>query len=195
MEPLGSNATVIRYAGYDKPTGMIIHTHARFSVQQDRYVEIPTEELKARFSKNAEIVAKLSNRDPHNLEYIQLDPGSATKRQGPMMVDPVHGKLVAKPRLALSADKLQLAGDGQDTAKIEISVLDESGNAMSGASGAVKITTERGRLADRGGVVNLSQGRAATTLTSVNETVSRVRVSAASLDGSFCSAHVDFEFD
>ena len=107
----------------------------RFSVQQDRYVEIPTEELKARFSKNAEIVAKLSNRDPHNLEYIQLDPGSATKRQGPMMVDPVHGKLVAKPRLALSADKLQLAGDGQDTARIEISVLDESGNAMSGASG------------------------------------------------------------
>jgi len=194
MHPPGNNTSVIRYAGYDKATGLIVHTHSLFSVPQNRFVEIPLEDLKARFSKNKEIVAKLSDRDPENLDYVKLEPTDAGEGSGPVMVDPVQRKLVPRPSLAVSADKSQLAGDGQDSAKIEIAVLDGNGNALTGASGAVTVTTGRGKLSDRGGVVTLVNGRATTTLTSVNETVKRVRVSAASPDGLFLSGHVDLEF-
>jgi hypothetical protein len=185
---------VIRYAGFDKKTGRIVHMHSRFSVQENRFVEIPVEELTARFSKDTSIVAKLSDRDPSNLDFLKVELNDEGERLGPMQVDPVARRLVARPRLVLTADKRELVGDGQDSAKIGISVVDATGNAVPGASGAVQITTDRGRLSNRGGIVNLVSGQAATTLTSVNETVRRIRVTATSPDGKFSPGYVDLAF-
>jgi hypothetical protein len=194
MEPLGNNATVIQYAGYDKPTGRIIHTHSRFSVAENRYVEIPIAELNARFSKHDFIVGRLSNRDPNNLDFIKIESSGAGHPIGPMMVDSVQRKLIPKSCLTLSTNKSEIAGDGKDSAEILVSVVDSQGKVVDSASGAIKIATTRGRLSTRGGVVNLVNGRATTTLTSANETVNKVRVSVASLDGPYTPAHVDLEF-
>jgi hypothetical protein len=190
----GSAPEEIRYAGYDIKTGRIVHTHARFSIQENRYVEIPIDELKATFSADAGIVAKLSDGDPVSLDYIKLDPARAAELSDPAMVDTAHRRLVARPRLVLSTTANQLAGDGQDSADIAIALVNEHGAPVKGAAGAVKVTTERGKLSARGGLVNLVDGRASITLTSTNETVSHVRVTAAPVDRVYASAFLDLEF-
>ena len=56
------------------------------------------------------------------------------------------------------------------------------------------VTTDRGKLSERGGVMSLVQGRASFTLTSVNETVHKVRVRAESLDGNLERGELVLEF-
>ena len=116
------------------------------------------------------------------------DPGT------PAMVDTATRRLVARPRLVLSTTANQLAGDGQDSADIAIALVNEHGAHVEGAAGAVKVTTERGKLSARGGLVNLVDGRASIILTSTNETVSHVRVTAAPVDRVYASAFLDLEF-
>ncbi|MGB6986734.1 MAG: hypothetical protein WBD74_12240 [Candidatus Aquilonibacter sp.] len=161
---------------------------------ENRYVEIPIETLKARFSNDAEVVSKLSDRDPKNLEFIEIDLAGVRPGSAALMVDPAKRRLVERPALALSADKLQITGDGNDSADIEISVVDANGKRLNGASGAAKVTTSRGKLSTRGGIVNLVKGHATVTLTSANETVNRVRVWVSSPDHSFSAARLDLEF-
>jgi hypothetical protein len=197
MSPAGSVPEEIRYAGYDIKTGRIVHTHARFSIQENRYVEIPIDELKSIFSADAGIVAKLSDGDPVSLDYIKIDPARAAELSDPgtpAMVDTATRRLVARPRLVLSTTANQLAGDGQDSADIAIALVNEHGAPVEGAAGAVKVTTERGKLSARGGLVNLVDGQASITLTSTSETVSHVRVTAAPVDRVYASAFLDLEF-
>jgi hypothetical protein len=185
---------VIRYAGYDKKSGKIVHMHSRFSVAENRFVEMPIDELIARFSRDASVVAKLSDGDAGNLDFLQVVMQHEGERLGPTLVDPVQRRLVHRPALVLSADRREITGDGQDFATITVAVHDAHGQVVGGATGLVKVTTERGRLSDRGGVVTLVSGRATTTLTAANETAHRVRVSARSLQGPMSPGHIDLEF-
>ncbi len=182
------------YAAYDKTTGRIVHTHSRFSVPENRFVEMPIEELKKRFSSDMHVVSKLSDKDPKNLEFIKIDLGDIGPATGGLMVDTAKKKLVKRPSLALTASKREIAGDGKDTATIDIAVVDAHGKHIDGASGTAKVTTTRGKLSARGGIVKLAKGHAKVTLTSANETVSKVRVSVISPDKSFGSAYLDVEF-
>ena len=192
--PSTADDRILRYAGYDKKTGQIIHTHSRFSVAENRFVEIPIDELVARFSTDPDIVARLTDRDSKNLDFIKVSTSEHDQSQGPMMVDPTHRKLVPRPSLRLTTKKTQLAGDGKDSTEIEISAVDGHGKHQNDVSGEVRITTTRGKLSARGGVVKLTKGRATITLTSVNETVSNVRLTAAPVDGAHTAARLDLEF-
>ena len=129
--------TVIRYVAYDKTTGQIIHTHSQFDVQENRHVEIPVDKLKEMFSKEQDILRKLSENNSDNLEFLKIELASAGEPLSAAMVDPVRKVLVHKSHLALSASKRELAGDGQDTARIEIFVRDKDGDPVFDASGAV----------------------------------------------------------
>lgn len=181
---------IIRYAGYDTRTGRIVHTHSEFSVLGNRYVEVPVDQLKARFGADPVVVAKLTDGDPANLDYLRAD-GTGPLRA---VVDTVNRRLVAPPRLVLSADRTELAGDGQDSVDLAITVVGEDGQVVEGAAGTVKVETSRGKLSARGGRAELAGGCATVTLTSVNETVSRVRV-RASLPGQPClPARLGLEF-
>jgi hypothetical protein len=180
--------------GYDIKTGRIVHTHAQFNVKENRYVEVAVDELMASFSADPGIVAKLSDGDPSNLSFIRADGAQADGRLTSLMVDPASGRLVTRPRLAMSAQKKEIAGDGQDSVDIDISVVGEDGQVIEGASGTVKVTTTRGKLSARGGAVSMAGGRGTVTLTSSNETVSRVQVTAAGLDQLYASGHLDLEF-
>ena len=185
---------VIQYAGYDKTTGRIVHTHTRFSVQENRYVEIPIDELRRMFSNDGQVLGRVTNRDPNNLDYLKVELPESGRNFGPMMVDHAHRKLVPRSSLKLHTNKREIAGDGQDSADIEMSVVDPEGKVIESYAGAIKVTTSRGRLSARGGLVNLERGRARITLTSANETVSHVRVTATSVGHTFAATHIDLEF-
>jgi hypothetical protein len=191
---MNSTNEMIQYVGYDKTTGRIVHTHSRFSVAENRHVEIPMEELKARFSKDKWVVSRLSSQDPNNLDFIQIGSAEVQAATVPMMVDHAQRKLVPQPSLKVHSHKHVIAGDGKDSAEIEISVVDRHGKVIESSAGEIKVITGRGRLSARGGLVRLEQGRARLSLTSANETVDKVRVTAKSVSGAFVSGHLDFEF-
>jgi len=185
---------VIRYVVYSKTTGQIIHTHSQSSVEDEEYAEVPIEEVRAMLSTTLDFVRQLNNLAPDDIDVLKVeldDPGS---KLGAMMVDPRQLKLIPRPSLALSADKGELVGDGQDSTLIEIVLADADGRPMDGAAAALKITTNRGKLSARGGLVELVNGRASMTLTSANETVTGVRVRAEHVDRIFVPAHLDLEF-
>jgi hypothetical protein len=194
VESLDSISPAIRYAAYDKATGQIIHLHSEFNVIENRFVEIPAAELTKMFGNDPEIVRRLSDNNPSNLDFIKIETTTASQPLRAARVDPIQKRLVVMPQLTVSSDKRQLAGDGQEVARIGISAVDEHGEVVTDASGTVKVTTTRGRLSSRGGIVELVNGHAVVELTAVNETVSSVRVEATSPEGKFASGHVDLEF-
>jgi hypothetical protein len=163
-------------------------------VPENRYVEVPIDELKATFSADPAIAPKLTDGDPGNLDFIRADAVHGTASLTPLMVDTANRRLVPRPRLVLSAERKEITGDGQDSLDINIQVIGEDGQAIGGAAGPVKVRTTRGKLSARGGVVTLAEGRGAVTLTSANETVSKVSVIAAALDQPFDSGFLDLEF-
>jgi hypothetical protein len=184
----------VRYAVYHKTTGRIIHAHSQSGVTGRELVEVPLEEVRAMLSTTLEIVGKINGLDPDDLDVIRVEPGGSGPGLGALLVDTGQRALVPRPNLTVSADKSELTGDGQDSVQIEIVLADADGRAVEGAAGAVKVTTSRGKLSARGGLVELVNGRASITLTSANETVSRVQVRATHIDGVFGPAQLDLEF-
>jgi hypothetical protein len=187
-----TEAGVIRYVGYDAPTGRVVHTHSQFSVRENRYVEIPVDQLKARFSGDPAIVAQLSGGDPGNLDYVQAETGD--RLDGPLMVDRASRRLAPPPRLTLSADRTELTGDGQDSVDLHIAVAGPDGQVAADAAGPVRVETTRGKLSARGGLVDLSAGRAVVTLTTVSETVRQVVVRVSAESQPYVAAQLNLEF-
>ena len=193
MNTVQGSGKELRYAGYDAKTGEIVHTHSRFNVAENRNVEIPLEELRSRFSLDPVIVERLTDRDPNNLDYIPVE-ASEIQLGRLMVVDSATRKLVPKPKLHLKATKPVIAGDGEDSTTLEISTVDASGRHLGELSGKVKVATTRGKLSARGGIVELNRGRASLTLTSANETVGVVHVSATAIDRAYAAARLELEF-
>lgn len=182
-----------QYIVYDKQTGEIVNVHSRFSVTEDKYVEIPTEELRSTLSKDESIVKRLSGGDAGNLDVI-ADPGGGVRSRTGFKVDVRARKLVAKPSLRLKADKSEITGDGEDSVSIEIQAVGEDGKTDLGFDDTLKVTTTRGKLSERGGVIEMRQGKARITLTSVDETVDHVQIVATSMRGSAAPGSVSVEF-
>lgn len=98
------------------------------------------------------------------------------------------------PMLRLTAKKTELVGDGEDMAEIIVEAVNSDGKPVTSCNAAVLVTTERGRLSERGGRITLKKGTGRITLTSVNETVHRVRVRAVSPEGALEPADLLLEF-
>lgn len=193
MNMIDTKTGVVRYVGYDTTTGRIVHTHSEFSVAENKYVTIPLEDLKAQFSADPTVVSRVRDGNPDHLDFIKVESHQAAEPIGRLCVDPEHRTLVLRPHLALSSTSSELVGDGDDQAEIVI-VLTRGHGRVHGATGDVRVTTTRGRLSARGGVVSLVDGRATIGLTAANETVRRVRVTAAAVDAVWASGHLELEF-
>lgn len=100
-------------------------------------------------------------------------------------VDVKSKKLVERPRIQLSSEKTELEGDGKDSMQIKIEIIDGKGKKVADFNGTIKISTNRGKLSERGGIVKMNNGVGKIYLTASNETFDRVNVMAESLDG-FC---------
>jgi hypothetical protein len=185
----------IQYIIFDKKTGRILQRHSCFDVEKQAHVAVPHDELKAMFGKDALLASRATDRDLKNIDFLEVKRGSeALSLTGAFTVDVEKRQLVPLPTLTVGADKPELTGDGKDKAVLEIQAVDRDGKLIRTAEGKIKVTTTRGKLSEPGGVVQLVRGRAKIELTSAHETVSRVKVTARSLDGAFTAGQVTLEF-
>lgn len=184
----------IQYVVFDPRTGRIVSTHSRFSVEENRDVEIPIEELK-RTLQDASARRDVTSHDTANLDILKVEsPQGVPINSATDMVDVTDRRIVQRPLLVLTAGKQQIVGDGRDSVTIEIKVVDADGNDVYNINDTIKVMTTRGRLSARGGIVTLAEGRATIVLTSAAETVSHVRVRAFSPDGACGGGNLRLEF-
>ena len=85
-------------------------------------------------------------------------------------------------------------GDVNYNTTIEIKVVNNKGKVDDSYEGRIKISTNRGKLSARGGVVKLKKGVGQITLISANETVDRVSIMAQCLEGKCLMGDLDLEF-
>jgi hypothetical protein len=187
-------ASSTRYLAFDKYTGRVLGSHTRFSVLAKDYVQVPIDDLKKMWSKDKSLLQDLTNHDFANLEILEVGPQSSQALKGPAMVDVARKILVAQPKLSLTSDKPELEGNGEDRATITITVLNADGAPIRDFKDKIKVTTTRGKLSARGGIVDLVDGGATVVLTSSAETVSSVRVQATAVDAVCAAAYVELEF-
>jgi len=183
-----------QFVAYDKVTGTVIQTYSRSNVEGADYVEVSIDDLRNEFAGDQSVVSKLTDSNPENLAIIRVDPAQAMKPSGLLAVDVNTQGLVVKPTLTLTSSKTELSGDGNDRALIEVRAVDSHGIAINDFRDEIRITTERGKLSERGGIVKMENGYAKIELASVNETVRRVHVSAESLSGKAGRSEIVLEF-
>lgn len=185
----------IYYVIFDKKTGRILQRHSSYDIEKQSHVAVPQEELKAMFGKDALLASRATDRDLKNIDFLEIkSEKDAPSLTGAFTVDVEKRQLVPLPTLAIKADKSELTGDGKDTAVLEIQAVDAEGKLIRTAEAKIKVATTRGKLSEPGGLIQLVRGKAKIELVSVNETVSRVKVSARALDGSCSAGHLTLEF-
>ena len=187
---------IITYVIYDKRTGRIVHKHRSFDVEKEEYCECDPKVVKGLTSKDYFAMKKVTNNDQKNLDVIMTRelPESFSPGISGFFVDIKSKKVVEKPKLLLSSDQIELVGDGKDKSLIEINVANNEGNVVESYNGTVKVSTSRGKLSSKGGLVKMEKGVGNITIISANETVDRVKVTAKCLDGKCVKAGLDLEF-
>lgn len=186
----------IHYVAFDKKSGHILHTHSKVSAETGEYLDCDAEAIKAMVVQDQSIVESLTDKDVKNVDVLRVagTTNPLIGLRGGLLVDVKEKRLVQLPWLELTTAKSELLGDGQDETKIEIEAVSAAERPVLRVAGKVKVTTTRGRLSARGGVVDMVQGRATINLTSVNETVARVTVTAESLTGICGKGSLELEF-
>ena len=182
------------YIAFDKRTGRILGKHSRFSVLTNGHVQVPIDDLRKMWSKDTSLLNDLTDHDFANLEILEVGPNSSPAPGGPAMIDVARKILVAQPKLSLTADKREIEGNGEDSATITITVSGADGAPIRDFKDKIKVTTTRGKLSARRGIVDLVDGSATVLLTSATETVSTVRVQATAVTAVCAGAYVDLEF-
>jgi hypothetical protein len=191
----GSTPTTLpRYVAFDKITGRIVGAYSSFSVAAGKNVQVALDELNQFFSKDSAVIAELTDNDVSNLDIMELNSQSPPSPQSRVMVDILHKKVVAQPKISLTTRKHELLGDGVDSTSIEIEVLGGDGHVKRDFNSQVKVSTTRGKLSTRGGLVVVREGVGSITLTSAPETVSRVQVQVVALDALCAPSSIMLEF-
>lgn len=189
-------SSIITYVVYDKKIGRIVHTHRRFDVEKEAYCECDPQEVKNLTSKDYFVMSKVTDHDPVNLDVLTTTeiPESFSPGISGFFVDTQSKKIIEKPKTKLSSEKTELIGDGKDKSVIEIKVVNNKGQVVESYSGTIKVSTSRGKLSTKGGLVTMKKGVGSITLISANETVDRVKISAQCLEGKCTKGGLDLEF-
>lgn len=179
-----AKTNIISHVVYDKKSGKVLHTHSSFDVEKGAYRKCTKKEVLQFVSTDDSTLMRVTDNDPKNLAVVITEDTleSAMPGVGGLMVDKKTKAVIRKPKLRLRSKKMELLGDGEDVTDIDISVLDLTGKIDQSFQGSVKVSTSRGKLSTKGGVVNINKGKGKITLTSANETVSRVKVAVHSPD-------------
>lgn len=181
---------------YDKTTGRVVHTHRSFDAEQGTYSECDPQAVKTLTVGDDFAMSKVTDNRAENLDVIMTTdlPENFSPGMSGLLVDLDSKTIVKKPKLTLKAEKMELDGDGQDSTVIEIKVLGDSGAIVDSYNDTVKVSTSRGKLSTKGGLVEMKNGLGSITLTSVNETVDRVKLTAQCLEGKCSKAGLDLAF-
>ncbi len=181
----------LQYLVYDRGTGTVLYRYSLHRIAGADGKE-PSDDQVVAGARGAGALPGGSVSSIPDVGVVRLEDGTALLRD--VRVDPDTGRLVPRPRLRLTADRRELQGDGEDSTTITVTVTDGDGRVLRDRHDTVKVATSRGRLSNRGGIVDLREGTGAVTLRSVAETVSSVSVSARTLTGD-CTPHsISLEF-
>jgi hypothetical protein len=179
---------------YDKATGRIVGRFRKYDATRNEFSHSEPDEVLSAFNADEQVLARLTDGDPQNLSVLTATLPK-TSSLNALLVSSKRKALVQKPRLRLRTDRETLEGDGQDSITISIDVVDEKDRIVRDYKGEIQITTSRGKLSARGGVVAIDRGQGSVGLTSVRETVNRVEVSAKAPDGSAVSDDLLLRFE
>jgi len=188
-------SSIITYVVFDTKTGKIVHKHSCFDLEKEAYSECDPDEVMKLTAADPFTLSKVTDSDPDNLDILMTRelPEGFSRGIG-YLVDIDSRKIIIKPKIKLSAEKKVLSGDGKDETVIEISIVNQDGRVVGSFNGTIKVSTTRGKLSAKGGLVEVRKGKGNITLTSVNETVDRVKVSAQSLEGKSLRDEIVLEF-
>lgn len=181
------------YVVFDKNTGRIVHRQSRYDVEAGTHVEIPAEEVLALAREAAGLDPGGGDKAGADLAVLELaDVAEGATVQ--MRVNVPNKDLVRRPTLVVTPERRELEGDGSDTITVRITAADAQGRPVKDFGGPVRVTTTRGKLSARGGRLDLKDGAGEIRLTSVNETVGRVRIAARCAGGICVGGEAEVEF-
>lgn len=186
-----SDSQDLSYIIYDKVTGLPVGRHRHFDAVANKLVEADEEEILALYAGDDDMLQRVTDRDAGNLAVLKA---SLPEAQGRMRMRINKNKLVEQPTLVMYSDKDELEGDGEDSATLSIILQNDKGKAVAKAKDELLVTTTRGKLSARGGLLRLENGRATLTLTSVPETVQVVTVRCELVSGGAEPAEVRLAF-
>lgn len=191
MEKVETSAIV--HFVYDKKTGSIVHKHTSFNVEKNIYTECKPAEVIDIIKTDSLTMNRVTDQNPKNLDVLIVKDAPAASCND-LIVDVKNKKLLNRPRIRLSTDKRELAGDGNDSTVIKVEVVDHADKLMKDYSGTIKITTSRGKLSVKKGLVTLKEGRGEVLLTSTKDTVSRVKINAQCVKHACSRSNLEIEF-
>jgi len=154
---------------FDPSKGETIGTYAVYDAATRSYRRPTLEEASSAFRDI------LTEKKIDRIDILEADLAIGTS-SAVYNVDVEGRQLVMKPQIRVQADRTQIQGDGKDSVKIEISVVDQANNLVESFNGDLRVSTSRGRLSAPGGRIKAENGKADITLTSSPETVEHVQV-------------------
>jgi hypothetical protein len=173
-----------RYLVYDSKTGAVI---SAYEVHAPASEAMPTQE-----EVREQLRGLLDDEALQGVEVLEDKSGSPYVQH---FVDPTRRELRTLREIDVRAEKSELDADGEDSTELEIVVRDpDTGAVDESFSGALVVTTTRGRLSERGGRVDARQGRASIRLLSAVETVREVQVIVEDPRGRAVPGIVTLEF-
>lgn len=164
------------YVIFDSTTGRILGTHSRVDGDTGERPPLSDEEVLAGCG------VPLGDKARSRVKVLAVD-ATALRSRASLRVHPKRQELVARDRLELKLSRSEIRGDGEESVDIEIQVAQPSGKLDDSFNGRIKVSTQRGRLSEPGGIVQAKAGVARISLRSVPETIDRVRISAIDVDG------------
>jgi hypothetical protein len=181
----------LSYIVYDKVTGLPIGRHRHFDAVANKLVEADEAEILSLYAADEGTMQKVTDRDAANLAVLKTN---LPDTQGRFRMRVNKNRLVEQPRLVMFSNKDDLEGDGQDQATLTIMLQNNKGKVAARAKDEVLVTTTRGKLSVRGGLIALERGRATLTLRSVPETVQVVTVRCELVNGGAEPAEIRLAF-
>ncbi len=189
----GQSSQSPSYVIYDKVTGRPVGRYRQYDLATDSYCACDADEVLSLFTGSDTVLKNTTDAAPDNLAVLQSNMPEGVSLRTLHVAQRSH-RLVERPRLHLAADRDELEGDGKDSAQLTLALYDSRGHIDGKGTGRVRVTTTRGKLSARGGMVELAKGRASLTLTSVPETVHQVVVRAERVDGDAQAAEITLAF-
>ena len=177
---ISAEAQDLSYIVYDKVTGIPVGRHRQFDLAENRMVEADEADILALYGADESTMQKVTDADVANLAVLKT---SLPDAQTNLRMRVSKNRLVEQPKLVIYSDRDELEGDGEDSATLTIMLQNDKGKVISKANNDVLVTTTRGKLSARGGLVTLKNGRITLTLKSVPETVQAVQVRCELVDG------------
>lgn len=171
---------------FDRTTGRTVQTHRLYSAVDEAEVRVAEDEVLA--AVDDEDLIRLGINREDLAVAVGTNVGINVRVDLPTMT------VIPLSPIRLTLDRTQIEGDGEDNAAIEISVHRDDGSVDTSYEGQIRVTTTRGKLSAREGLVQMYEGHGSVSLRSTDETVAVVRVTAECVEHQCQPASVTLSF-